>query len=224
MNDELIIKKMSELIKDGHSISNTIAIARVKSQIYEYTDIKRFQTGAENILRLRFGNHSEYYKQFLATYNMKFSERGDVAYYTSSIIQVQTGILEAVSDALKSGLIEDIFYQREVLVFSDMLNQAFEFLNLKLDLAAAVYGRVVLEITIKEFAKKNDIDSNQKFDQIIINLRTNELIHKPLENSLRANYEIGTWAAHGDEKFNKLTSSQINEFLSFIRDKVLTLD
>ena len=104
MNDELIIKKMSELIKDGHSISNTIAIARVKSQIYEYTDIKRFQTGAENILRLRFGNHSEYYKQFLATYNMKFSERGDVAYYTSSIIQVQTGILEAVSDALKSGL------------------------------------------------------------------------------------------------------------------------
>jgi hypothetical protein len=139
------------------------------------------------------------------------------------LIQKQIGVLAAALDALQCGLIDDIFYQREIIVFSDMLDQAFEFLSYKLNLAAAMYGRVVLESTIKEFAKKNNINSDEKFDQIIINLRKNELIHKPLENSLRANYEIGSWAAHADEKFNDLSLSQINEFLTFIRDKVLTL-
>ena len=104
-----------------------------------------------------------------------------------------------------------------------MLNQAFEFLNHKQYFAAAMYGRVVLEVTIKEFAKNNNVDTNQKFDQIIINLRKDEFIHKPLENSLRANYEIGSWAAYGDEKFNGLSSRQTNDFLSFNRDNVLTL-
>lgn len=223
MNDELIARKLSELIKEGHSISNNISNSSTNFEIYEYSNIKKFQTGAENILRLRFGKKSEYYNQFLYAYKMKFPEAEHVSYHTISIIDTQTGILEAVYDALKSGLTEDLFYQREVLVFTDMLNQAFEFLNHKQYFAAAMYGRVVLEVTIKEFAKNNNVDTHQKFDQIIINLRKDEFIHKPLENSLRANYEIGSWAAHGDEKFNKLSSRQINDFLSFIRDNVLTL-
>ena len=77
---------------------------------------------------------------------------------------------------------------------------------------------------IKEFSKKNDIDSNLKFDQIIIKLRQNGFIHQNLETSLRANYLIGNWAAHGDEKFNKLSNNEIKEFLVFIRDKVLNLN
>lgn len=93
----------------------------------------------------------------------------------------------------------------------------------KLYLATGTYGRVVLETTIKEFAKEHDIDSKLKFDQIIINLRIKGLIQKPFENSLRANYEIGSWAAHGNEEFNKLNKNEIKEFLVFIRDKVLTL-
>lgn len=92
-----------------------------------------------------------------------------------------------------------------------------------LNLAAGTYGRVVLETTIKEFAKEHDIDSKLKFNEIIINLRMKGFIQKPFENSLRANYEIGSWAAHGNEEFNKLTKTEIKEFLVFIRDKVLTL-
>ena len=223
MKDEIISAKLADLIKDGHSISNNISRNFIDFEINEYKNIQKFQTGAENILRLRFGKNSEFYQQFMSTYKMKIPETRNVAYLTKSQIQIQTGILEAVHDALKLGLTEDIFYQRELLIFSDMLDQAFEFLDYKQNLAAAMYGRVVLEVTIKEFAKKNNINAEQRFDQIIIGLRKNGIIHKPLENSLRANYEIGTWAAHGDKRFNDLTSNQVKEFLSFVRDKVLTL-
>ena len=88
---------------------------------------------------------------------------------------------------------------------------------------AGIYGRIVLETSIKEFAKKNNIHE-KKFDQIIIKLRQNNIIQKPLENSLRSNYEIGSWAAHGNTKFQDLSNNEIREFLTFIRDKVLTLD
>jgi hypothetical protein len=222
MTEELIIKKLSALIKDGREIVSNISRHRFEYSNTEHINIKKFQLSAENALELRFGLTSRFYTEFMNTYNASSNQVKTSDFYTRQI-QRQIGILGAALDALQLGLVDDLFYQKEILVFSDMLNQAFEFLNYKLDLAAAMYGRVVLESTIKEFAKKNNVNSDEKFDQIIINLRKMELIHKPLENSLRANYEIGTWAAHGDEKFNSLTSSQINEFLAFIRDKVLTL-
>ncbi|MDG6219764.1 MAG: DUF4145 domain-containing protein [Candidatus Thermoplasmatota archaeon] len=217
MSDKHIMYKLSELISEGEVLRKTNLLQ------YKKREIKKFHLSAENILSLRFGDNSRFYKEFVAAYkvlgnkNLTLKER----YY--SVISNQVGVLEACLDALKSGLVEDLFYQRELLVFSEMLDQAFEFLEKKMILASAMYGRVVLETTIKEFAKKNNISSTERFDQIIISLRKNELIHKPLENSLRSNYEIGTWAAHGDNRFNNLTSNEIKEFLSFIRDKVLTL-
>ena len=49
------------------------------------------------------------------------------------------------------------------------------------------------------------------------------MIHEPFENSLRANYKIGSLAAHGDDGFSKFSESEIREYLAFVRDKVLTL-
>lgn len=218
MSDEHIKQKLLELIQTGAKIHKDLKLNRVSLR-----QINKFQISAESLLSLRFGKNSRFLLEFINQINQHNNPKLTTSSQYSLIISAQIGVLEAALYTLENGLTDDIFYQRELLIFNGMLDQAFEFLTYKLDLAAAMYGRVVLENTIKEFAKKNNVDSNDKFDQIIINLRKNELIHKPLENSLRANYEIGTWAAHGDEKFNHLTSSQINEFLSFIRDKVLTL-
>ena len=89
-------------------------------------------------------------------------------------------------------------------------------------MASAIYGRIVLETTIREFAEKNGI-SPVKFDQLIIKLRQDGVIHQPFETSLRANYKIGSWAAHGNQEFENVSDKEIKEFLSFIRDRVLTL-
>lgn len=219
MDNQLIIKELSGLIKYGKGL-NRVSLT--------HSNRKYFQISAKNLIRVRFGVESPYYKDFMNTYKYKPAERA-ILYsennYYFALIQLQIGVLESILHALKNGLTDDLFYHRELLVFSSLLNQAFEFWDYGLNLAASVYGRVVLETTIKEFAEKNNIDTdNQKFDQIIINLRKDGKIHKPFENSLRANYEIGTWAAHGDKKFNDLSDSQVKEFLTFIRDKILVLD
>jgi len=224
MNDEIIIKKLSELIKS----SSSIIVKRKTTQgvlvnfKMNYQAEKKFQISAENIIRVRFGENSTYYKDFIHTYQEIFDDE-EIDTYQYRLIELQTGVLEAILDALENGLTDDLFYQRELLVFSDLLEQSFELLEHGLNLAAGTYGRVVLETTLKEFAKEHGIDSKLKFNDIIINLRMKGFIQKPLENSLRANYEIGSWAAHGNEEFNKLNKNEIKEFLVFIRDKVLTL-
>lgn len=220
MNEEIIINKFSELIRDGTSI------VEKSFRGVNHRQIKNFQISAKNLIRIRFGINSVYYNDFMNTYKIKpnTSKYDPETEFYKRLTQIQTGVLEAILDALKNGLTDDLFYQKELLIFSDLIDQAFEFLEKGINLAAGIYGRVVLELTIKEFAKKHDIDSDLKFDQIIIKLRQNSFIHQNFETTLRANYLIGTWAAHGDEKFNKLGKNEIKEFLVFIRDKVLNLN
>ena len=113
------------------------------------------------------------------------------------------GVLEYVHGAIEKGLTEDLFYKREILILSNLLEQANEFLEKGFKLAAGIYGRIILETTLKEFAKKNNIQG-KNFDQLIIKMRQGNIIQKPLENSLRGNYAIGSWAAHGSKEFREL--------------------
>ena len=216
MDDEKIITKLDEIIEEGREIARRVG--------FNDRSAKKFQISAKNLLKIRFGSDSIYYNEFLNTYKIKPRRGETYSDVNHRLVRLQTGVLEAVLDALKNGLTDDLFYQKELLVFSDLLEQAFEFYEKGITLATGIYGRIVLELTIKEFANKNGINSNMKFDQIIIKLRQKDIIHQNLETSLRANYLIGNWAAHGDEKFNELDNKEIKEFLVFIRDKVLNLN
>ncbi len=221
--DTKVRNELVRLIKYGSEI--------VRSSTEDYSfeskinafhkDVKSFQLSTENLLINRFGRGSFYYKHFEKS-NVR--SRSSVSEY-KLLISVQVGILESVLIALDHGLCDDLFYQREIVVLSDMLDQAFAFIEYDLSLAAGIYGRIVLETAIKEFAKSKlpESELNGKFDQLIINLRKNGYIQKPFENSLRANYEIGSWAAHGNEQFLKRKKEENMEFLLFIRDRVLTL-
>jgi len=208
MDDDLILNELKNLIAEADSIMEYIP---------DYRKIQKWEKASQNLLKIRFGYNSDYYNDFCETCPSKGN------YDEEECIERGTGVLEYVHDALEKGLTEDLFYKKEIIIFSDLLEQAFEFLAKEPRLVAGIYGRIVLETSIKEFAKKNNIHE-KKFDQIIIKLRQNNIIQKPLENSLRANYEIGSWAAHGNTEFQDLSNNEIREFLTFIRDKVLTLD
>lgn len=214
MNDDLILKELKELIEEG--------IFFLRSS-HDYKDRMRLREkwigSSKNLLVIRFGRDSVFYKDFIIC----IPTRTSLDIYDG--ISPAIGVLEYVHNALEKGLTEDLYYKKEILLLTDIYKQANEFLEKGFKLAAGVYGRIILETTIKEFAKKKNIDiENEKFDRIIIKLRQDEIITKPFENSLRANYEIGSWAAHGDDKFNNQSNNAIKEFLTFIRDKVLTLN
>lgn len=225
MDDQKITNTLNELIEEGHKLYSLLysyrAVGHIGNNLLMCRRAKRWAGGASNLLKVRFGEKSDYHRDFLDSFNV--DKEAEITEFCKENVMRATGVLEYVRDALSTGLTEDLFYKREIVVLGDVLEQAYEFHKNGLFVASGIYGRIVLETVIKEFAQKSKINTNQKFDAIIIELRKKELIHKPFENSLRSNYEIGSWAAHGDTKFNELTKNEIKEFLNFIRDKVLTL-
>ena len=227
MKDEKIIEKLSELSKEGQDLQkelNTEELLRYSDYRNEnvslYPRAIKWSRDSINLLKLRFGANSRYLGDFVDEINRKASGRGG-RFYRENVANA-TAILEHVRDAMAMGLTEDLFYKREVQVFGDLLDQAFEFLENDHKIAAAIYGRIVLETTVREFARKEGVEE-KKFDQVIIKLRQKGVIQKPIESSLRANYQLGSLAAHGDKNFEDYPKSGIREYLNFIRDKVLTL-
>jgi len=229
MKDEKIIEKLRALIEQGVSLSESlergegnIAIGSHRTLAHNrqyYEKAVNWKGACINLLEIRFGKDSLYLKDFI----LRIKERDEYSgeFYKEKIAKA-TGVLRYVLDALESGLTEDLFYQREILLFSDLLKQAYEFFEKGFKEAAAIYGRIVLELTIKELASKNGIEENT-FDQTIIKLRQAGIIHQPFETSLRAQYQTGSLATHNNEEFKKLSDSEIKEYLNFIRDRVLTL-
>jgi hypothetical protein len=223
VNDVKILNKLKSYIQEARDflprLKNYNYVSNYGASIDLAPKIRKWEYNSANILCLRFGKDN----QFLQKFEHCIQNRRGLYYQEN--VSAALASLEHVYECLSEGLTEDLFYQRELLLFSDLLKQAEEFFSKKHYLASAIYGRLVLEATIKEFAAKKKIDTtNRKFDQIIIDLRKDSHIHEPFENSLRANYKIGSLAAHGDEKFNNLSDSEIREYLSFIRDRVLTLN
>jgi len=228
LKDEKIIEKLSELIKEGRDLGRKLnteeylgySSSSQSENVSLYPRAIKWSRDSTNLLKLRFGANSRYLGDFVDEINRKAGERGG-RFYKENIANA-TAIIEHVRDAMVTGLTEDLFYKRELQVFSDLLDQALEFLEHGHTIAAAIYGRIVLETTVREYARKEGVEE-KKFDQVIIKLRQKGIIQKPIESSLRANYQLGSLAAHGDKNFEDYSKSGIREYLNFIRDKVLTL-
>jgi hypothetical protein len=225
MEDPRVISMLKSLIKDGTKLRNDLMEAPLSTWTpviehnREYHQIaEKWRISCMNILELRF-RKSFFFKEFREAIDTRYSTGSR---YCKNNVGRALGILEAVLEALESGMTEDLFYKREVILFGDLLDQANEFLKKGFDLAAAIYGRIILETVVKEFAGKNDIQENS-FDETIVALKKASVISQPLEHSLRANYAIGTTATHNYEDFKKISKQDIKNFLDFIRDKVLTL-
>jgi hypothetical protein len=229
MDDTLIIKKLEENIKTGKYLIENLEPVYGEDEHYLMSNISHnakyyekattWLHSSSNLLERRFGKSSEYYNDF----DSVIAPSKGCGYFYRENVMMGNGVLVSILDALRNGLTEDLFYKQELIVFNDMLQQANSFLEQGHRIAAALYGRVVLETTIKEYAKKFDIEMNQ-FDDTIIELRKKGAIIQPFEQSLRANYKIGSLAAHGHKDFEKITDGELKENLSFIKGRVLTLE
>lgn len=223
--DTKVADELSRLVRMGSKIKRKTLDNHVYVDLIEF---HHFEMSAENILEIGFGANSIHYKRFLGACKfIPYPNRSQKQFYVY-MIDIQIGILKATLDNLKKGLTKDLFYEREMIVFSDLLDQAYVFLeNQNTFLAAGVYGRIVLETAIREFAKlklRESYNPEMKFDQIIIKLRDGGFILKTFEERLRSYYTIGSDAAHNSEDFKKVSKKELNNFSTFIKDNVLTLN
>jgi hypothetical protein len=222
--DIKVANELSRIVKIGSEIIKDIS----EKKSFSTTKLSRFRVSSENILGMRFGTDSNFYKLFLESCEMEYSSNYSRNLIIVKMTRIQIGILQTALDALTGGLTKDLFYEKEIIVFNDLLDQAYTFLeNQNTYLAAGVYGRIVLETTIREFAKlklRENYKPDMKFDQIIIKLRDGGFILKTFEERLRSYYTIGSDAAHNSEDFKKVSKKELNNFLTFIKDNVLTLN
>ena len=111
----------------------------------------------------------------------------------------------------------------EVIVVSNLLEQAFELLKNDYRHAAAIYGRIVIENAMRGLCDLNNIKQKDKVSNMLIDLRKTGIIDLPLERTIQAKYDIGSMAAHGKPDFSKYSNKDIEEMLEFIRDKILII-
>lgn len=227
--NEKIIEKLLELIKEGQDLAMSLyrdvdlgvfSDGLKSHNVSLYPRAIKWSSDSSNLLKLRFGSDSPYLSDFVREIGKKLDTKGG-RFYRENVAN-STAVLEHIQGALVDGLTDDFFYKREIQVFSDLLDQAFEFLKHGHRIAASIYGRIVLETTVKEFARTKGVEVN-KFNDVIIELRKRGIILISFETSLRANYQLGSAAAHGKEEFKDYPDNEIKEYLNFIRDKVLTL-
>lgn len=227
--DITVTNELLSLVETGLKIKQDVS----KCGFVDFVNIKCFQTSALSILQNRFGENSSYYKEFLQASQIKITES---SLKTLTLLELATiagaiganvGALKASINALENGLADDFFYQKEMIVYNDLLDQANEFLeNQSTYLAAGVYGRILLETAIREFAKlklHENYNKEVKFNQLIVKLRNERFILQTFEERLRSYYTIGSDAAHNSPDFKNYSKKDLKDFLTFIKDNVLTL-
>jgi hypothetical protein len=229
--DENIIDGLNATISIGKDLSCPIipAAYKVASDLFglRNEDVTKFKTNGEHLLKLRFRSDSVFYKNFL-----KYDNSND-----NSNIQAQVGVLESALYVLNRGLVEDVIFQNDKMVFTDILAEAKECYKNQKFLLVGVLGRIIIESIVREYAKlklsqedyeectKNKNTNSHKFETTLQTLEQKGKILSNFAVIIRANYKIGTLAAHNDDIFTRdyATNKEMKKYLTFIENEILTL-
>ncbi len=231
--------RINELISEGHDLLVLCPSPENKGytpriDILLEAKCTEWISSSLNFLRYFFGYDHLFTKMFsgYATKQYMFTERDsggssfqtEVIYYKEKMAKL-VGILRSVKREVELGYIEDSIFLHKKESLSNILGDGFTLLKHGYKEAAAIYGRIVLETTVKELCKLKEIEveKNEKFPSVLVKLRKKGTIDLPLERSLQAQYDIGSLAAHGKKEFDEKTPQDILFMLTFIRDSVLQL-
>lgn len=228
--DENFIEELNEIIRIGENLSYPIqptgSLMAFELFTPRNTSVTKFKTTGKHLLEIRFGINSEFYKTFLKYDNDD-----------NPNIQAQTGVLQSALDVLNRGLVEDVIFQNDKMIFTDILAEAKECYKNQKFLLVGVLGRIIIESIVREYAKlklsqedyeectKNKNTNSHKFETTLQTLEQKGKILSNFAVIIRANYKIGTLAAHNDDIFTRdyATNKEMKKYLTFIENEILTL-
>ncbi|MBI2076476.1 MAG: DUF4145 domain-containing protein [Candidatus Aenigmarchaeota archaeon] len=231
--------RIENLIEEGHILEKACPSI---DELHDGDDIDlsletkytEWSTSSLNFLRYFFGINHFFIERFRKNLNVKYvytqtepngsSIQKEVLCVKEKMSKLR-GVLMSIKKEVEMGYSEDVTFLHKRESLSDILEDGFVLLEHDYKVAAAIYGRIILENTIKELCKLKgvDIEKNENFSSMLLKLRQIKTIDLPQERSYQAQYDIGSLAAHGKEDFNKKTKRDILDMLNFIRDNVLQL-
>ncbi|MHC4122916.1 MAG: DUF4145 domain-containing protein [Planctomycetota bacterium] len=171
-------------------------------------DYNKWYTSASNLIEKTCGSNNSYYRKIEALY---VENRGQ-----SYIMPGCLGILKALYEDLKLGLLEDTKALITAEVFTDFIEQAEYLLNEGYVLPAAVIARTVLEDALRTLCRKNDIDLSKKpkLEWMNVELTKKGVYNRNTQKQITAWAGIGNSAAHG--KTEEFTEDDVNNMIKGI--------
>lgn len=135
------------------------------------------------------------------------------------------GIISSVKESLEKGLIGDIRTIIRKEYFDITLENAFNFLNEGHLIGAGVYGRIIIENTLRDLCEKSEPPiewgRNDKLTKLRDELRKNDTITEIEGKEIGFWINVGNSAAHGNLK--ELKENQIKSMLTGLQDFLIKI-
>ena len=235
MEKEKFLQRLNQLIEEGRVLTNespTVKKYKPLEKDYNwYAKCHKWDLSCKNILRAQFGIEHHFYKNFSLfckntwELNLGNGVKQPIEYPKETLAKAYA-VLIYVKEEFELGLVADAKHLYEADLFSNLLEQAYELAENGYTVASAVHGRLIIENFINDLCriKEVELEEKNKLPQKLVKLRKKGVINLPLERTIQAHYDIGTFAVHGLEDFNKYNGEKIIDFLDTIRDNILTIN
>jgi len=175
--------------------------------------------GADHHFYTNFKNADGQWKNVVAK-----DVRQPVRYPRKDMVKAYA-VLLYIKKEFELGLVADTKHLYEADLFSNLLDQAFELAEKGYLVGSAGYCRLIIENFINDLCrvKKVELDEKDNLPRKLTKLRKKGVFDLPVERLIQGKYDIGTYAVHGKEEFNRYSKEEIIDLLQTVRDKILTI-
>lgn len=205
-----LLKRFDELINMGDDL---LPFPKETSLDY-FAEKQKWQTSCQHILVRTFGEESIYDENF-----------ADILNHDNWKVHITYGIalMEGAKEEIEKGLLYKIEHLISADLFDSVNEQAEYLLKSGFKDVAAVLGRVVIENTLKDIAKRENIALQEKIKLSDLNqfLWKEGVYAKNIWRSIQAQIDVGNDAAHG--YFDKYDAKSVENMLAWIKGTLFGL-
>lgn len=229
-----IIKRFQELIEtskepDLNKTRITYRDSKLVLTVEELQDFNQWKMSSLSLLNKTFSNESDHYRSFFLELPTNFDltnsiDQGGLSPHEyNRKMAVLRGILMSALNEVKSGFLYEIIHILSAEFFDNILDQSKELLNKGYKDPAAILGRVIIENTLKDLCKRNNIQLNEgeMASSLKEKLKNNNAFTLPQFKVCRTYIEIGNDAAHGN--FDKYSQDDIKKMFEYIENSLLII-
>lgn len=202
-----LLKRFDELIKRGEGLLKF-------SSSRDFAELDAWETACLHLVDKTFGEESVYYERLsdaLDIPNRQARKDHGVA------------IMEGAKEEIEKGFLYKTKHFIAVDLFDSILEQAEYLLDRGFKDAAAILGRVIIENSLKDIARRRNIEFREKIKLSKLNeiLWKESIYAKNVWRITQGHIDTGNYAAHGD--FDKYNDQSVKNMLKWIRETLLSL-
>lgn len=219
---EELIARGGELYKNSYKrweMQGTYSTKELSDNIF--SDCVAWKLSSKNLLQKVYGEDSEPYTIFNKIYS-QYAESNRSQYDKENISQ-SLGVLKSAKEEFDLGFTHKIMHILSVEFFDNILDQSKELLKKGYKDPAAILGRVIIENTLKDLSRRNNIQLNEGEGASSLNekLKSLNVFTLPQFKLCRTYIEIGNDAAHGN--FDKYSQDDIKKMFEYIETSLLVM-